>query len=246
MRRLVLLTFTAAVAHVPAASAATCDSLAVLPLQNARVTSAQIVAAGAFTPPAPPAVPAREGAAGRGGARAGGARGGGRGANQPSPYATLPAFCSVAATLTPSSDSDIKIEVWLPESATWNGKFQAVGNGGWAGTIAYPAMAAALAAGYATTSTDTGHVGNNGGVCAGSSGEGDRLRLSRRPRDDGAGQGDHQRATTTARRSSPTSTAARSAAARASRKRSAIPPTTTASSPAPSRGAAWIDTSASS
>ena len=49
-------------------------------------------------------------------------------------------------TLTPSSDSDIKIEVWLPDSAAWNGKFQAVGNGGWAGTIAYPAMATALAA----------------------------------------------------------------------------------------------------
>jgi len=66
MRRLVLLTFTAVVFPVPAAIAATCDSLAVLPLQNAHVTSAQIVAAGAFTPPAAPAVPGREGAAGRG------------------------------------------------------------------------------------------------------------------------------------------------------------------------------------
>src|SRR5262245_21076260 len=142
MRRLVLLTLTAGVLHVPAATAATCDSLAVLPLQNAHVTSAQIVAAGAFTPPAAPAVPGRDGAAGRGGAR-----GGGRGANQPNPYSALPAFCRVAATLTPSNDSDIRIEVWLPDSASWNGKFQAVGNGGWAGTIAYPAMAAALAAG---------------------------------------------------------------------------------------------------
>src|ERR1051325_10181222 len=42
----------------------------------------------------------------------------------------LPAFCRVAATLKPSSDSDIKVEVWLPASG-WNGKFQAVGNGGW-------------------------------------------------------------------------------------------------------------------
>jgi|RhiMethySRZTD1v2_1073278.scaffolds.fasta_scaffold12049_8 feruloyl esterase len=167
MRRLVLLTFTAAVLHVPAATAATCDSLAVLPLQNAHVTSAQLVAPGAFTPPAAPAVAGRDGAAGRGGARAGGARGGGRGANQPSPYAALPAFCRVAATLTPSSDSDIRIEVWLPDSATWNGKFQAVGNGGWAGTIAYPAMAGALAAGYATTSTDTGHVGNTAAFALG-------------------------------------------------------------------------------
>ena len=46
-------------------------------------------------------------------------------------YADLPEFCRVAATLTPSSDSDIKVEVWLPANG-WNGKFQAVGNGGWA------------------------------------------------------------------------------------------------------------------
>src|SRR5262245_48111788 len=102
MRRLVLLTFTAAVMYVPAATAATCDSLSVLALQNARVTSAQLVAAGAFTPPAPPVVPARDGGAARGAARgagAGAARGGGRGANQPNPYSALPAFCRIAATL---------------------------------------------------------------------------------------------------------------------------------------------------
>ena len=46
----------------------------------------------------------------------------------------MPAFCRVAATLKPTSDSDIKMEVWMPESG-WNGKFQAVGNGGWAGAI---------------------------------------------------------------------------------------------------------------
>jgi len=163
-RSLLIALFAGLVCHAPLASAATCDSLSVLPLQNARITSAQAVAAGAFTPPAPPVVPGREGAAGRGGGR-GGARGG-RG-NQPNPYAALPAFCRVQATLTPSSDSDIKIEVWLPDSAAWNGKFQAVGNGGWAGTIAYPAMATALAAGYATTSTDTGHAGNTASFALG-------------------------------------------------------------------------------
>jgi tannase/feruloyl esterase len=166
IRRLAFVSVFAALMYAPAAIAATCDSLSALPLQNARVTSAQIVAAGAFTAPAPPAVPAREGAAGRGGGR-GGARGGGRGGNQPSPFATLPIFCRVQATLTPSSDSEIRIEVWLPDSATWNGKFEAVGNGGWAGTIAYPAMAVALASGYATTSTDTGHVGNTASFALG-------------------------------------------------------------------------------
>ncbi len=73
----------------------------------------------------------------------------------------LPLFCRVSATLTPTADSDIKIEVWLPASG-WNGKFQAVGNGAWAGTISYAAMGTALRQGYATASTDTGHVGNSG------------------------------------------------------------------------------------
>ena len=67
-----------------------------------------------------------------------------------------PAHCRVAAVLTPSSDSHIEMETWLPVSG-WNGKFQAVGNGGWAGSISFDAMAAALREGYATASTDTGH-----------------------------------------------------------------------------------------
>ena len=80
--------------------------------------------------------------------------------------ADLPAFCRVAATLTPSSDSDIKIEVWLP-AANWNGKFQAVGNGAWNGAIGYAAMADALRRGYATSSTDTGHVGGSASFALG-------------------------------------------------------------------------------
>src|ERR1700694_2627472 len=70
-----------------------------------------------------------------------------------STFLYLPAFCRVAASLKPTSDSDIRIEVWLPESG-WNGKLESAGNGGWAGTISYPAMATALAAGYAAASTD--------------------------------------------------------------------------------------------
>jgi feruloyl esterase len=138
---------------VGAAGTTSCENLASLVLPAAGVTSAQVVAAGAFTPPGP----GRSGAVAapvvaRGGAPA--PRGGG-----PS-YRSLPAFCRIAATLTPTSDSDIKIEVWLPVSG-WNGKFQAVGNGGWAGTISYAALASAVAAGYAGASTDTGHVGNS-------------------------------------------------------------------------------------
>ena len=118
---------------VPAGAAVSCEKLASLALPNAKIDSAQMVAAGAFVQPT-----------GRGGAA----------------FAKLPAFCRVTATLTPSSDSDIKTEIWLPASG-WNGKFGAVGNGGWAGTIPYPALAAAVAAGYAGAGTDTGHVGNS-------------------------------------------------------------------------------------
>jgi len=121
-------------ACVPAvpAFAASCESLAALSLKDAKVTAVQLVPAGQFSAPGD-----REGRA--------------------NPYKSLPAFCRVAATLTPTSDSDIKVEVWLPASG-WNGKFQAVGNGGWAGVISYSAMADAVRAGYASASTDTGHV----------------------------------------------------------------------------------------
>jgi feruloyl esterase len=72
----------------------------------------------------------------------------------------LPAFCRITATLKPTSDSDIHAEIWLP-TATWNGKFLAVGSGGWGGSIAYQNMAAALRRGYATSATDDGHTGKS-------------------------------------------------------------------------------------
>ena len=118
-----------------AAQAAACDRASALVLPNTAITGAEVVAAGAFTPP-----------------------GGGR-PGQMSAYAELPAFCRVSATLTPSDDSDIKVEVWLP-SENWNGKYQAVGNGAFTGSIRHGSMAAALARGYASSSTDTGHTGN--------------------------------------------------------------------------------------
>jgi feruloyl esterase len=124
------------------AFAASCDGLASLALPDMTVTSAQLVAAGAFAPPA-----------------------GGRG-DTSSAYKDLPAFCRFSATLKPSSDSDIKIEVWLPASG-WNHKYQAVGNGAWAGSIVYSDLAKALRLGYATSSTDTGHVGGNGSFALG-------------------------------------------------------------------------------
>ena len=78
----------------------------------------------------------------------------------------VPAHCRISAVLTPSSDSHIEIEVWLPADG-WNGKLEVVGNGGWAGVISTPAMASALREGYATASTDTGHKGGSGSFAVG-------------------------------------------------------------------------------
>jgi feruloyl esterase len=135
-RRIVLLlALMALAAPLSPAGAATCESLATTSLPAAAVTMAETVAAGQFPPPA-----------GRGG-----------GPNVANVFATLPAFCRVAATLKPTSDSEIKIEVWMPVSG-WNGKFLATGNGGWAGTIGYVALADGVRRGYAAASTDTGHT----------------------------------------------------------------------------------------
>jgi feruloyl esterase len=114
--------------------AATCEDLSKLSIPHANVTSAQLVPAGGF--PAPP---------GRGDAKV---------------YAKLPAFCRVAASLHPSEDSNIKIELWMPASS-WNGRFHAAVQGGLAGAISYGLMVPALADGYAAATTDTGHEGNN-------------------------------------------------------------------------------------
>src|SRR5256885_14930142 len=95
------------------AGAATCDSLTSLTLPNTTITLAHTVAAGSFVAP------------GRGGAPG-------------QPLTDLPAFCRVQATLRPSTDSDIRMELWLPSSAPgsggpasgWNGKLRGTGNGG--------------------------------------------------------------------------------------------------------------------
>jgi feruloyl esterase len=74
-------------------------------------------------------------------------------------YPKLGAFCRVAGTLRPTSDSEIKFEVWMPVGQAWNGKYLGTGNGGWGGAIEPGGMAAGVMRGYATSSTDTGHSG---------------------------------------------------------------------------------------
>jgi Tannase and feruloyl esterase len=78
--------------------------------------------------------------------------------------ANLPAFCRVQGVSKPSADSDIRFEVWLPQPTSWNRKFLSTGEGGFAGQLNYQrngldgAMDELLRRGYATASTDTGHV----------------------------------------------------------------------------------------
>jgi feruloyl esterase len=127
----VMLIAMSAAAQIP------CEGLKALTLPDTTITAAELRPAGPFKPQS------KESSLG-----------------PPQPAITLPAYCRVAAVVKPSSDSNIKMEVWLP-AENWNGKFQAVGNGGWAGVISHAAMASALQEGYAAASTDTGHEGGN-------------------------------------------------------------------------------------
>jgi feruloyl esterase len=135
----VMVTTAALVLTAPAFAARSCESLASLHLPEMTVTLAQKVDAGEFVPD-----------------------GGG-----PGRFAKLPAFCRVTATLRPTSDSEIRIEVWLPEVQAWNSKYEAAGNGGWGGSLNYGDMAAALLHEYASSSTDTGHAGGRASFAMG-------------------------------------------------------------------------------
>ena len=70
-------------------------------------------------------------------------------------------FCRVQGAIKASADSDIKFEVWLPPAKAWNGKYEGVGNGGFAGSLIYSPIAWALEAGYAVSGTDEGHTGGS-------------------------------------------------------------------------------------
>lgn len=105
-----------------------CEGLAGAAISGVAIKVAQAVPAGSFTPP-------------------------GRAS-----LSNLPPFCRVAGVISPTADSSIRFEVWMPGS-DWNGKFQGIGNGGFGGSIGFAAMAAAVRRGYAAASTDTGHAG---------------------------------------------------------------------------------------
>jgi feruloyl esterase len=67
-------------------------------------------------------------------------------------------FCRIQAFSAPTSDSHIGIEVWLPTSANWNGKFLAAGNPGFIGRLSSGGLAGIMETGYDDAGTDTGHV----------------------------------------------------------------------------------------
>jgi feruloyl esterase len=140
-RFIAILLFVCLAAFAPARAVAqqSCDSLTTLKIPNATITSAA-----AIDPPPDLSIPLPPSPIG--------------------PASTLTIatpFCRVVAFSAPTSDSHISFEVWLPVTARWNGKFEAVGNGGFIGQIGYSALAAALNRGYATASTDTGHASGN-------------------------------------------------------------------------------------
>jgi feruloyl esterase len=73
----------------------------------------------------------------------------------------LPSYCRVTVFARPVADSEIRIEIWLPDAPKWNGKFVGTGNGGYSGEIGYGDMRAALQRGYATAGSNTGHDGGD-------------------------------------------------------------------------------------
>ena len=111
------------------AAAVACESLITVALPSATVSAATSIPAGPFVPP-----------------------------NATAPV-TVPAFCRVQGVATPTSDSVIHFEVWLPATG-WNGKYDGAGNGGYGGSFSTPDgfMVAGLRRGYATAGSDMGHV----------------------------------------------------------------------------------------
>ena len=129
------LLISAILVVAPAVAATTCENLTSVKAANTTITSAATVAAGGFVPAGGPA----DGQASF-------------------DFKKVPAFCRVQGVMQPSADSHIEFEVWLPMSG-WNGRYEGLGNGGFAGTIDFGGLADAVANGYAAAGTDTGHKG---------------------------------------------------------------------------------------
>ncbi|MES2220072.1 MAG: tannase/feruloyl esterase family alpha/beta hydrolase, partial [Acidobacteriota bacterium] len=101
-------------------AAARCVAISQIKIDGVQITAASSVESGSFTAP-----------------------------GATSATINLPPFCRVAATLKPTSDSNIKIELWMPEK-NWNGRFLGTGNGGGAGTLSYRSLTLGMRRGFAT------------------------------------------------------------------------------------------------
>ena len=136
---LLLAACTAGSEREPAAAssigAETCAMLASTSLPETAIMSAQLVPAGAFTPPV-------------------------QGAQAPRPIENLPAFCRVVATMRPVPD-EVTMEVWLPAQG-WGGDFQPAGSAFWGGSLPYARMGELLRLGQATAGTNLGITGATG------------------------------------------------------------------------------------
>ena len=119
------VTIVSLLACSPAFAASNCEQLTKLTTTTSEITLAELVQSGIFTPP------------------------------KGKPFTGLPTFCRVAATLHPSSDSAVRIELWMPET-NWSGRLEGTGNGGFAGNLAYGALAAGVKQGNAVVNTDMG------------------------------------------------------------------------------------------
>jgi feruloyl esterase len=80
-----------------------------------------------------------------------------------------PSYCRVVAVLThPPASDHVRIWIGLPLTG-WNGKFEGVGGGGFAGGSP-TGIVTPVAQGYAAGSTDTGHEGASGSFALDSAG----------------------------------------------------------------------------
>src|SRR6266849_3340689 len=126
-RRLAALVLLCGTLATTSVFAATCESLLTLTIADTTITSAVPVPGPLFTAP------------------------------DGQTYSELPPFCEVSVVLTPTSDSLINVNLWMP-TTSWNGRFEGTGNGGYAGTVALavPAMISGLQAGFAVAGNDMG------------------------------------------------------------------------------------------
>lgn len=130
----VVLLAAALLGSSPVSAASSCTGLMNLSLPDAVITAAQSVTGGSFnTPPG-----CTTGSAGC------------------TTNTGLPPFCRVAGTAKPTNDSIINFEVWIPTDASFNGKYEQLGCGGFCGSIGYSGLANAITRGYASAATDDG------------------------------------------------------------------------------------------